>query len=162
MKMVKINIFLSFFLVFEIFFCVYSLIETWGVDVNKKEFEFVDVQITELSQEDPMLQNIEDRNTEDYHYYYVKLFVKNNYAEELRPLIIQAKAENGFRPWCGKIDYYSEKNKIYLIDKLPMGTEGFFDYILWVDNRCYEETEKMRFYVYDNEEKYIEAELPKE
>lgn len=163
MKAIGRNITLSFFLVFELLFCAYSLIETWDSDNNPREFEYVSAQITKIHEGDPIYEMIGFEEMDRYHYYLVKVTIKNRYTEELRQLIMHAENEDGDDMICLTADYYDRANDTYLLsEEIPPGTEGFFDYIVCVGDYCYEETEKLRLFEHNNEKVYIEAALPKE
>ena len=164
MKAVGRNIALSFFLVFELFFCTYSLIETWDSDKNPREFECVGAQITEIAADDPAVKKSTYMEPDRYHHYLVKLQIKNRYAEELNSFLLHAESEDGELLVCSLIDYYDhEAIGTYLLrEEIPAGTEGEMSYIVSVGNYCYEETDMIRLHEHGKEKEYIEIALPKE
>lgn len=164
MKAVGRNIALSFFLVFELFFCAYSLIETWDSDSNPREFECVGTQIWEIEADDPALKKLGYMDPDRYHHYLVKLHIKNRYAEELNTFLMHAESEGGELLPCTLINYYDyEAIGTYLLrEEIPAGTEGQMSYIVSVGDYCYEETDTMRLHEHGKEKEYIEIALPKE
>lgn len=164
MKAVGRNIALSFLLVFELFFCAYSLIETWDSDKNPREFECVGIQITEIAADDPIVKKIGYMELDRYHHYLVKLQIKNRYAEALNPFLLHAKNEDGELLVCTQVDYYDhEAIGTYLLrEVIPAGTEGQMSYIVSIGNYCYEETDMMRLHEHGKEKEYIEIAIPKE
>lgn len=159
-----INSILILFLVMEVIGCLGYVVEAGTYDSDRREFDFVSAELTEIAPDDPVLGQHGYQPYDRDVYYLVRVSIKNRYSEPLSYLSLDAVNEHGHDLSCQSVNYYeSELDGYGMKECIPAGAEGELLYVLSMSDSIYEESSQVTLSEFgENGETFITADIPKQ
>lgn len=156
-----INSILLLLFIIEIIICAAYVSEEADRDSERREYEFVNTQISEIDKDNPMFDHINYEPIGSEHCYLVEMEIDNNYVDKITYLPLDAEDQDENYVSFRRVDYYGDEMSGYSNECIPEATKAKVKYLLAISDYRYDETEQVRLFEYNKKDRYITLDIPK-